>query len=325
MPGHCPRRVGTARSTTAACSARRVVGTVPATTACSPRRTRRVGIATQGAVAAGTHGSLGLDLPAGPRAHQVVAEPGDPVAAVEVVDPVAHVDLRGRPQRTGRAGARPGRAHRRPGRDLRRGRGCVRAGHALDEVDDRLTDLDAGDPQGPGGPERVELAAPRGRRAIGDRRGIRRLGRRHDRRRPAAQQVGDAAVSASADAVAAADGVAGRRGATPAPAGGSSTPSGAPGQPGRPRPARAPRPRRPTRAGHDVGSGSAGAAPAHRRKPSWEHPENTPAATRDANRGLTRPRGPPGARRRHGARRRDDGPGAAPRSRGRPGRPRRAG
>ncbi len=51
VPVHCSRSGGTARSTTAACSASRAVGTVPATTACSPRRTRSVGIATHGAVA----------------------------------------------------------------------------------------------------------------------------------------------------------------------------------------------------------------------------------------------------------------------------------
>ena len=74
---------------------------------------------------AGAHGPLGLDLPAGARAHQVVAEARHAVAAVEVVDPVAHVDLGAGPQRPAagggawsgrrRRGRRP--AHRpRPGR-----------------------------------------------------------------------------------------------------------------------------------------------------------------------------------------------------------------
>ena len=125
--------------------------------------------------------SLRLDLPAGAGTHQVVLQPGDPVAAVEVVDPVAHVDLRRGPQRARRARARLHRGHRGA---LRRGR-RVRARLGRDDVDDRLTDLEPGDPQGPGRGVRVELPAPRGGRAVGDRGGIRRLvpsrrPRRHD-------------------------------------------------------------------------------------------------------------------------------------------------
>src|SRR6478752_237540 len=76
--------------------------------------------------------SLRLDLPAGAGTHQVVLQPGDPVAAVEVVDPVAYVDLRRGPQRARRARARLHGGHRSA---LRRGR-RVRARLGRDDVDD---------------------------------------------------------------------------------------------------------------------------------------------------------------------------------------------
>ncbi len=168
VPVHAADSPGSARSTTATCSASRTAGTVPATTACSPRRHPQRGHRHPRGGRAGADRSLRLHLPAGVAAHQVVLEPSDPVAAVEVVDAVAHVDLGGRPQRA----ARP----------------------ALGSVSARST---AGAPTSSRETSRaraaryaVELAAPRSRRRVSDRRGIRGLVTGDERAGPARQQVG---------------------------------------------------------------------------------------------------------------------------------------
>ena len=113
----------------------------------------------------GADRALGLDLPARARPHQVVLEAGDPVATVEVVDAVAQVDLGPCPLRVGRV-----------------------------DVDDRLTDLEARDPQRPGRGEGVELAAPRELRC----------GRRPWRRTPASSPATTAAARARSRSVTAA-------------------------------------------------------------------------------------------------------------------------